>query len=293
MNQIFENLNCNWSSDSERNFVTPQNELKTFMFYAQETGIFSTFKGYFTERNGLNSFLILHTSSGNGVLVYDDVEYQLKSGDVFFIDCTIKHKYFNSSNENWNFEWVHFNGPNAKAFFNYFKGQNQGVTIHVETDEIKNLLIKLNDINRAPYPKSDFITFKLISEIVSLLFVLGAPTEYATNGVPDYLLKIINELDKSFCTNVSLESISSAYNLNPFTLSRNFKKYFGVGIKNYITKKRMSYAKELLRFTDKPIWEISEILNYQNDEYFISLFKSYERMTPLSFRKKWQSREKE
>jgi AraC-like DNA-binding protein len=288
MGNIFENLSCNWSINSERNFVTPTNEVKSFLFYAQETGIFSTYKGYLTERRGLNSFLILHTSKGQGTLIYDNVKYQLKSGDVFFIDCTAKHKYFNQSNEPWDFEWIHFNGPNLQGCFNYFHSQNQGVVAHTNNDNIKNLLIKLNDVNKNQYPQSDFITFNLLSQLLSELFLLNTPTLYKINSVPKYLLQIINEIDKTFCDKLSLEELAKKFNLNAFTLSRNFKKHFGMGIKAYITKKRMSYAKELLRYTDKSISEISEILSYENDEYFIALFKSYERLTPLSFRKKWQ-----
>lgn len=35
--------------------------------------------------------------------------------------------------------------------------------------------------------------------------------------------------------------------------------------------------------------KISEMLGYENTEYFIALFKRYEHTTPLAFRKKWQN----
>ena len=78
MNQILENLNCSWTEESERLFVTPSNELKNFLFYVQETGKFSTFQPYFTEREGLHSFLILLTLSGEGALEYQNRRYCLK-----------------------------------------------------------------------------------------------------------------------------------------------------------------------------------------------------------------------
>lgn len=119
MNQILENLNCSWTEESERLFVTPSNELKNFLFYVQETGKFSTFQPYFTEREGLHSFLILLTLSGEGALEYQNRRYCLKKGDVFFIDCKPRHKYFAQSKENWDFLWVHFYGADARGFFNY------------------------------------------------------------------------------------------------------------------------------------------------------------------------------
>lgn len=288
MSEMYENLNNLWTSDSERNFVTPLNELKSFLFYVQEVGIFSTLPGYSAERRGLNSFLILHTSSGTGTLLYDGEQYSLTENDTFFIDCTAQHKYFNASNENWNFEWVHFNGPSAQACFNYFLAQNHGVVIYGHSDLIKNLLLQINDINKTSSARADFLSFSLLSRIISELFLLNNTPAYTKNKIPKYLLDIVSEIDKSFCSDISLESVSKKFCLNPFVLSRNFKKYIGIGIKTYIIQKKISYAKELLRFTDKSISEICEILHYQNDEYFIALFKSYEQVTPLSFRKKWK-----
>ncbi len=102
------------------------------------------------------------------------------------------------------------------------------------------------------------------------------------------MLDILTEIDRTFCDPISLNTLAHRFGTDPFVLSRNFKKYFGIGFKEYITAKRISYSKELIRFTDKSIAEISEILSYENTEYFITLFKKYEHTTPLAFRKKWQ-----
>ncbi len=289
MSELFENLSNSWTAASERNFVTPLNELKNFLFYVQEVGVFSTYPNYSAERMGLNSFLILHTAGGTGNLLYGGRTYVLNAGDVFFIDCTEKHKYFNAGGENWEFEWVHFNGPNAQACFHYFLAQNQGVAARTQSDSVRRLLLRLNRINKAPSAQADILSFRILSQIISELFLLKAAPAYTKNEIPEVILDVLNEIDRSFCSRLSLESLAKKFSVNPYVLSRNFKKYVGLGLKTYIIQKRISYAKELLRFTDKPVSEIAETLCYENDEHFIALFKSYEHLTPLSFRKKWQS----
>lgn len=289
MSELFESLSNSWTAESERNFVTPLNEFKNFLFYVQEVGVFSTYANYSAERMGLNSFLILHTSRGTGVLLYNGKKYVLNEGDVFFIDCTVKHKYFNAGPENWDFEWVHFNGPNAQACFHYFFAQNQGVAAKTQSESVRQLLLRLNRINKTPSARADILSFRILSQIISELFLLKAAPAYTKNGLPDYILDILNEIDRSFCSRLSLETLSKKFSVNPFVLSRNFKKYVGIGLKTYIIQKRISYAKELLRFTDKPVSETAEILHYENDEHFIALFKNYEHLTPLAFRKKWRS----
>ena len=49
----------------------------------QETGCFHTFYPYYTERENLNSFLILHTLSGRGILCCQGQEYELGPGSSF------------------------------------------------------------------------------------------------------------------------------------------------------------------------------------------------------------------
>ena len=223
-----------------------------------------------------------------GTLVYQDKTYQLTKGDVFFIDCNLKHRYFNGRQENWDFLWVHFNGPNTQGCFNFFLSQNQGAVAKVQNDEIEQIMTKLYLLNKHPAPQNDILSFRYLSDLIASLILLGNPTSYSLNTVPQLMLDILTEIDRTFCDPISLNTLAHRFGTDPFVLSRNFKKYFGIGFKEYITAKRISYSKELIRFTDKSIAEISEILSYENTEYFITLFKKYEHTTPLAFRKKWQ-----
>ena len=94
--------------------------------------------------------------------------------------------------------------------------------------------------------------------------------EYVDNHLADDLnLKV---LCKEFCL-----SRSKLYNLSISA--------FGMGISDYITKKRLEKAKALLSETAKPIYEISEITGYKDPNYFVRIFKINEGITPGTFRK--------
>jgi AraC-like DNA-binding protein len=51
---------------------------------------------------------------------------------------------------------------------------------------------------------------------------------------------------------------------------------------------RATKAKELLKYSDQTILEISHLVGIDNVSYFINLFKDRTGLTPLSFRKSWQ-----
>lgn len=289
MKEFFENLDYSWTKDSERLFVTAGNEYKAIFFYVQETGKFSTYRPYFTERKGLNSYLILLTLSGGGTLLYEGKTYEINPGDIFFLDCSKKHRYFTRTHENWDFLWVHFNGATAQGCFRYFYAQNDGPVTKVRSDTCEKIMNELNAVNRHPAIQNDIVSFRLLASLISELFLLGKPTPYSPNTTPKWLLNVLNEVDRRFCSDISLEELAKKFGAHPSVLCKEFKKYFGIGYKNYITAKRIAYAKELLRFSDKSIAEIADETGYQNPEYFIALFKKHEHVTPLSFRKNWRS----
>ena len=78
--------------------------------------------------------------------------------------------------------------------------------------------------------------------------------------------------------------------MSKFYLTKEFKKAYGVTISKYIISRRINYAKRLLRFTEKPIDEISEICGFYDTSYFNKQFKASEDITPFKYRKTWRER---
>lgn len=78
--------------------------------------------------------------------------------------------------------------------------------------------------------------------------------------------------------------------MSKFYLTKEFKKAYGVTISKYVISRRIKYAKELLRFTDKPIDKISEICGFYDTSYFNKQFKTAEDITPFKYRKTWRER---
>ena len=58
-------------------------------------------------------------------------------------------------------------------------------------------------------------------------------------------------------------------------------------MKAYIENRKFTKAKELLRFTIKPVSEIIKESGIDSDEEFRRLFMDNEEMTPEEYRRKW------
>ena len=64
-----------------------------------------------------------------------------------------------------------------------------------------------------------------------------------------------------------------------------FKKETGKTLTNYINEQKMIVAKELIVNSDVPLVEISQILSFDNYNYFSRLFKKHFDRTPINMRK--------
>jgi two-component system response regulator YesN len=83
---------------------------------------------------------------------------------------------------------------------------------------------------------------------------------------------------------ISLEDAATHLHLHPSYLSRLFKRETGENFIEYVTRLKMEKAKELLEITDKSVEQISDMLGYENKNYFGKLFKAHTGFVPNAYR---------
>ncbi|NLU42890.1 MAG: helix-turn-helix transcriptional regulator, partial [Firmicutes bacterium] len=79
------------------------------------------------------------------------------------------------------------------------------------------------------------------------------------------------------------EQVASAINISPGYLSTIFRQSTGTCFTDYVTGVKIDQAKRLLRETDYKVYEVSEMLGYQNAYYFSKVFKKIVGMTPSEY----------
>lgn len=82
----------------------------------------------------------------------------------------------------------------------------------------------------------------------------------------------------------NLESASSRLFFSPNYVRQLFKQKTGEGFTEYLIRKRMEKACELLKDPLNKIQDISAVTGYSNQRYFASCFKKYYGCTPTEYR---------
>lgn len=87
-------------------------------------------------------------------------------------------------------------------------------------------------------------------------------------------------------TKITLEKLAEVVNLSSAYLSRMFHKEVGMTLSEYIVKKRIQAAENMLKFSEYSISEIANYLCFSTESHFIHLFKKHSGDTPKAYRKK-------
>src|SRR5699024_4245718 len=91
---------------------------------------------------------------------------------------------------------------------------------------------------------------------------------------------VSNNIDKK----LSLDEVAEHLYLNASYFSRLFKKELNITFVEYVKQRKVERAKELLEITNDSVGSVCEQLGYDNQSYFIKVFKKIVGCTPLEFR---------
>lgn len=83
---------------------------------------------------------------------------------------------------------------------------------------------------------------------------------------------------------ISLQEVAGHVHLNGSYFSSLFKEQCQMTFSEYVARRKLQKAKELLLKTNLPIAEIASRTGYQAVKYFNKLFKEYEGMSPGRYR---------
>lgn len=84
---------------------------------------------------------------------------------------------------------------------------------------------------------------------------------------------------------LTMRDIADQLHMNASYFSVLFKEQTGLTFTEYLTRRRVQRAKELLSNTRLPIAEIAGLVGYQTDKYFVKVFRSLEGTSPGQYRR--------
>lgn len=94
----------------------------------------------------------------------------------------------------------------------------------------------------------------------------------------------LHYLEEHLHESITMRDIAEQLHMNASYFSVLFKEQTGLTYSEYVTRRRVQRAKELLVSTRLSIAEISEQVGYQTAKYFVKVFRTLENVSPGQYR---------
>ena len=276
------------SVDSRRRLYTPSPFAKQNLLYLQETGTLTAGEPHTSRRSRLSSFLFFIVVSGSGSVTYCGERASLVAGDCFFVDCAQPYSH-TSTEDRWTLKWVHFNGVNMPGIYEKFSERCGRPWFHAGQPEV--FTRRLDELFALAGSGEYVLDMRIYEKLTALLTEIMAqswqPGRHRRTDASGTVFRVREYLEEHYTERVDLEGLASRFFVNKYHLTRLFRKEYGISMTTFVLQKRITRAKQLLRFTDRSLEEIGAETGFHEPYYFSRMFKKMEGVSPSEFRKQW------
>jgi len=138
----------------------------------------------------------------------------------------------------------------------------------------------------------DSIGVALLSRLVELLGSVHEPLSPARRtGLPHWKLKrAIDYIEAHLATSISLEDVANAAGLTRMHFAAQFRATTGVRPHDYLMKRRVERAQELLVGEKMTLVDVAQRVGFQSQSHFTTVFRRFVGATPKVWRDERLSR---
>lgn len=245
-----------------------------------------------------DTYEILFLISGDVSYFVDNNTYPLKFGDLVITNTTEIHTPIFLSSKTYERVLFHFSPELAslagtpdfnleKCFIERPNGKHNKVSLsNAQITEYMDLYKQIMLLNSDLTGGNAIIKMSKLIELmvfVNNLFSKDTDNHYKTN-IPKQLIDIIDYINENPGNDLSLENLSKRFFINKTYLCTLFNKHIGKTVHQYITYKRIAYAKQLLQIGHNAT-ETCLMCGFSDYSNFIKTFKKVTGLTPGSYRK--------
>lgn len=255
------------------------------------------------EQKHMHDYIeLVYIFSGSGIHYVNDVPYHLNRGSLLLVDFGETHEYSCLDN----MAYVNFK-LRPEYFSDNLKGKSSIEDIF-SLPELQNLpdtesnrmaqfdghmclrieqlifSILEENLSRAPGFKN-IIKNSLVNLLIQLKRNMISESAFShETAVPERLRAALDYINEHCGEKITLKKASEICNYSEVYFSKLLRTYFGCGFSEYLMKRRINKAMNLLLETNISIQEISIAAGFNNKTHFYRTFKKYIGVKPSFIR---------
>lgn len=269
-------------------FLFPENAAPHLLYVARMRSSEQVHPRILHAHQDLTEILLI--CGGKGRYLVGETAYDVRPGDLLIYNSGVVHDEICSQDDAVNSYCLAMNSlrmPGLRE--NALIPDSAPVLYHTgsEAEDLQlifDMMYRYLDEDR---PGCEALCHHLFIALLNrILQLIGEPLPRpAAETEPQALGRRVQEyIDQHYSEPLTLQAIGEALHLSPFYLSHVFKETSGYSPTQYLLRRRIGEAQNLLIYTDLPVARIAEQVGFETQNYFNQQFSKHVGMPPRKFR---------
>lgn len=228
-------------------------------------------------------YLIHYIVRGKGCFSTAGQQWELKAGDAFLIQPNRIVSYQADRNFPWEYDWVGFNGSDAKHLLRQTGLLDMEPAFHCPSDNRFHLLladiIAVSGSSRSAEARMESGLLRFLAELMDTFGTHMASSDSSYG----YVQKAIRFIDRNYAGSIDIEKIAQSAGVSRSHLYRLFMTYISMPPNEYLTRYRINKAAAFLKEGGLTVGEAAYSAGFADQLYFSRVFKKYMGMPPSKF----------
>lgn len=285
-------------------------DLENIRPYVRFVNNYEPICSYTENERIIYDYELMYVKEGETDIYYDGEWYHLKKGDVFFFRPFVKNYMTVDVKNNFKTNCIHFDWipPLPEHDFTAEEFYMRSVTltgyekrkamleerpvyvtsdfdppVHITGIAYQRLAPLFKECYYMFIRKSKASQIKLRGLLMQIVAELSAASE--ENGIiHPKVMNAAEYIRKNYSSHITVKGLADMYGLSAKYFGALFKKMLGQSVNEFLLRRRVEAAKEMLMSTDMSMDAIARETGFDNQFYFSKCFKEIENITPTGYR---------
>ena len=233
------------------------------------------------------NYILHYILKGSGQYRIGNRTYALGAQKGFLIEPNVMTTYRADHDNPWMYLWIGFSGTAVSKLLDDI-GLSHGTPIFTATcgDQLLEIVKSMLQCSVHGVEKDLFLQAQLYRFLACLAHNLsGSRNEFRQEQQNYYVHAAVEFIQTNYADNIRVRDMADYVGVSRSYLTTLFQEIMQVSPNEYLTKFRLTRAREQLTITDLPVSTIAGMCGYRDALVFSKAFKQHADMTPTQYRR--------